>query len=329
MCHLMNVRNQTTDTLHVVIPTYARFDLLVPALESLLAQTVDDLAITVVDNASPEGIADRVRRQFPKVNTLRMSTNTFFSAAANAGAMGTRTRYLAVLNDDVVVNVDWAAAVIAALDHDPTIGSVASKVLQAAADGVISSAGDHLNVNGWAGNIGWGEADDGTYDTPVEVFSASGACAVYRWAALCNTGLFDPHFTAYLEDVDLGFRLQLQGQRCAYIPTAVAHHLGGATPKSRFKALYLTERNMVWNLLKNMPTDLLTRHAREILRAQGRPAPVVGGNDPRAWLLGKLGAISHMPTMLAKRRYHQANRKVSTAYIDSLLHSQTIDRCHL
>lgn len=309
-------------------PHIQRLDLLRHALRSVLTQTVGPLAVVVVDNNSRDRIGERVSAEFPSVRLLRLRRNTFFARAVNRGAELASTPYLAVINDDVVLDQTWAAEALAPLIADPTVGSVASRVYQTGRELVISSAGDHLNPNGWAGNIGWGCLDDGTYSRPAEVFSASGACALYRTRAFHEAGGFDKHYTAYMEDVDLGFRMQLLGHRCVYIPSAIAYHIGGATSKSRRRALFLAERNMVWNIATNFPSSLLWRHRRALLRSLATPAPI-NGNARSTWLLGKLAAIATLPVVLVKRRSVQRRRCVPTPYLDALLRSRCVEECHL
>ena len=245
------------------------------------------------------------------------------------GLNGARSPFVGVLNDDVVVRPDWAEHALRALESHADLGSVASKVLDAAQPSILASAGDHLAINGRATNIGFGEPDSAEFSVSRHVFSAAGACAVYRRQAFEAVGGFDPSFTAYLEDVDLGFRLQLAGHRCLYEPRAVAEHVGGATPKRRGYALKLTERNMVWNLLKNMPSGLIRRHAGSILSAQSRPSPVVGGNSWQAFSLGKAAAWSGAGARLRQRQRIQASRRVSDTYIEQLLTARSVESCHL
>ena len=69
---------------------------------------------------------------------------------------------------------------------------------------------------------------------------------------LDDIGLFDEQYFAYYEDVDLAWRAQRAGWRCAYTPKAHVRHWHSATGEKRpdFKA-YLIGRNKVWSFLKN------------------------------------------------------------------------------
>jgi hypothetical protein len=68
----------------------------------------------------------------------------------------------------------------------------------------------------------------------------------------------DEDFFCYGEDVDLGFRLQLAGYGCLYVPTAIARHYGSAvTVEHSDFSTYYGQRNLVWVYVKNMPPILL------------------------------------------------------------------------
>jgi hypothetical protein len=91
-----------------------------------------------------------------------------------------------------------------------------------------------------------------------EVFSPCAAAALYSRSAFLQVGGFDEDFFSYHEDIDLGFRLRLQGFKSLYVPEAVVYHIGSATlgAQSDF-ALYHWQRNFIWSFVQNMPSALL------------------------------------------------------------------------
>jgi len=63
----------------------------------------------------------------------------------------------------------------------------------------------------------------------MPLLSACGAAVLYRSRAFLLSGALDADFFAYLDDLDLALRVNLLGYRGAYVPGAVAHHVGSAT----------------------------------------------------------------------------------------------------
>ena len=313
----------------VAIPTSERVDLLDRAIESILNQTVRDIDIVVVDNSRDADTRNRLGRQVPAVRVIRTARSTFFAGAMNTALRDAATPFVAVLNDDAFLNPRWAEEALLTFARDDSVGSVATKVMNATRPDIIDSTGDQLDLAGRATNRGWGEVDRGQYSSESHVFSAAGSCAIYRRCAFVEAGGFDDAFVAYLEDVDLGFRLQLLGYRCVFNPACEAHHVGGATKKPRLYALWLTERNMVWNIVKNMPTSVIRRNLKLLARHQSKPAPVVGGASWRAWASGKAAAWVAPADLWAKRKRVQETRQVPDAHIESLLRVAEIRACHL
>lgn len=123
---------------------------------------------------------------------------------------------------------------------------------------LVNSAGSYLRADGYAGDIGDGQADDGRFDATTERFSLSGVAFVTTRAALDKVGPFEPRYFAYYEDTDWCWRARLMGLRLIYAPSITVRHLrgttsgGGASPRVQ----YLAERNRLLTLLRNAPLAL-------------------------------------------------------------------------
>jgi GT2 family glycosyltransferase len=64
-------------------------------------------------------------------------------------------------------------------------------------------------------------------DLEAEVDWVPGAFSIMRREALVETGLFDPQFFLYSEEVDLCRRVKAKGFRILYWPDVVVTHIGG------------------------------------------------------------------------------------------------------
>ena len=100
----------------VVIPTYGRPEFLAQAVGSVLAQTVPDLEVIVVDDASPEPAEVPDDR---RVRSVRREVNGGSAAARNTGVEHARGRYLAFLDDDDEFTPDRLAIALEGLERAP------------------------------------------------------------------------------------------------------------------------------------------------------------------------------------------------------------------
>ena len=109
------------------------------------------------------------------------------------------------------------------------------------------------------------ETDKGQYDTPADVFWATGACLMVRSSLYRRLGGLDDRFFAHMEEIDLCWRMQLEGFKVTVVPESVVYHLGGGTlPASSPFKLFLNYRNNLTMLYKCAPT--MQRFTVAILR---------------------------------------------------------------
>lgn len=62
---------------------------------------------------------------------------------------------------------------------------------------------------------------------------ASGTCLLLRRTCICEVGGFDEDFGSYVEDRELGMRVNAAGWNVGWVPDAVAHGLGSSAPDTR------------------------------------------------------------------------------------------------
>ena len=85
----------------VVITAYNRAETIRRAVDSVMAQSVDDFEIIVVDDASTDETADVVKTlENPKIRLIRNSVNKGIGGAKNVGVLGAHGRYVAFLDSD-------------------------------------------------------------------------------------------------------------------------------------------------------------------------------------------------------------------------------------
>ena len=108
------------------------------------------------------------------------------------------------------------------------------------------------------------EKDHGQYDEPANVLWVSGACLLVRSSVWKAFGGLDERFFAHLEEIDLCWRMQLQGWKVTLVPASKVYHIGGGTlpNESPFK-LRLNFRNNLLLLENNLPATFASEELSE------------------------------------------------------------------
>jgi len=255
-----------------VIPTWNRRDLLATLLQNLAQQARPFDEIIVVDNGSEDDSAEMAAGAGARV--LKMGGNLGFAAAVNRGMEATDAEWVAILNNDVTLEPDWLAKLLAAAAQED-IWFASGKILQDANHQLIDGTFDEISRAGCASRCGSGKPDSPAWNRTRRIRVAPMTAAIFRRQLFCDLGGLDETFGSYMEDVDFGLRCALAGREGLFVPFAVAYHRGSAT---------LGEWNYdtVWRIARNQVL-LTAKHFR------GQPWwPIVAGQ-----LLWGLVALRH------------------------------------
>lgn len=305
----------------VVIPTWNGAHHLPTCLQALRRQTLPAHEIILVDNASTDNTRELVARDFPEVRLIALPHNKRFAGACNVGIRAANGELIALLNNDTEADPHWLENVAATFERHPEAGFVASKLRLFDRRDRLHSAGDFYSRRGVPGNRGVWQIDDGRYDTEY-VFGACGAASVYRRSMLDQIGLLDESFEFSCEDVDLSWRAQLAGYKCAFAYNAVVYHKVSATGGGVLNSYY-DGRNFIWLLAKDVPGDILRLYFRQILAEHVRitwaAVRAWRGQAARNRLKGQLAGLLGIPRMVLRRRAVQRTRTISRADLIALL----------
>ncbi|MCM1450426.1 MAG: glycosyltransferase family 2 protein [Clostridiales bacterium] len=249
----------------VIILNWNGEKLLPEFLPSVVANTPGELAdVIVADNGSTDGSLEILQRDFPRVKVLDLGTNYGFAEGYNRAIALTRYSYTLLLNSDVMTPAGWLEPLYRwAMEH-PDMGAAMPKVRSYRQRDMFEYAGacgGFLDRNGYPycrGRIfDTVEKDNGQYDTPMQVFWATGAAMLVNTEAFLRAGGLDSSFFAHMEEIDLCWRLKLAGYTNWVVPQAVVYHLGGASlDASNPRKTYLNFRNNLLMMHKNLPRNV-------------------------------------------------------------------------
>ncbi len=247
----------------VIILNWNGADLLRRFLPSVVANTPDDTAdVIVADNGSTDCSLQLLASDFPSVNVISFPENLGFAEGYNrAIAQCSDYEFTVLLNSDVETPAGWLPPLVDAMTATPQLGACQPKILSC--DNLnrfeyAGAAGGFIDRNGYPycrGRIfDTCETDNGQYDTPTDIFWATGAALMVRTDLYLSLGGLDKDFFAHMEEIDLCWRILLSGNRIMAIPASTVYHLGGGSlPASNPRKTYLNFRNNLLLLHKNIP----------------------------------------------------------------------------
>ena len=252
----------------VVILNYNGKKFLEQFLPNVIANCDPNLAeIVVADNASTDESVAFMRERFPEIRLIENGSNGGFATGYNLALRQIEAQYYVLLNSDIEVAPHWIEPVIEMMDKDPQIAACQPKILSyyhkehfeyaGASGGFIDKYGYPFCRGRVFQNL---EKDEHQYDTPMEVFWATGACMFVRADLYHQLGGLDDSFFAHMEEIDLCWRLKNAGFKVYCCPQSWVFHIGGGTlPKNSPRKTYLNFRNNLSLLVKNLPKHRVHR----------------------------------------------------------------------
>ena len=294
------------------------------------------LEIVVVENASGDDSAERLRAADPDITLVESKTNLGFAGGCNLGVKSASGEYIAFLNNDAKPDAQWVRAAVDRFRASTQIGAVASRVLDW--DGnLVDYIGSALTWFGQGYKPLTAQPVPKAPEVPKDVLFGTGSAMFVRRSVFDELGGFDERYFMFFEDVDFGWRLNLRGWRYVYEPASLAFHKHHAsmTPFGEFKETYLLERNALYTQYKNLGEDALGRALPATLALAVRRSVVRGELDSTSLDLRKAGGdgtetmpvakgtmagifgidqfVENLPSLQVSRNEIQASRVVSDA----------------
>lgn len=261
--------------LSAVVVTYNSAGDIGPCLQAVRAgKGVGETVIAVVDNASSDGTADVVAREFPDIRMIRNEINVYYARACNQGARaaGSSAKYLLLLNPDVCLREDALNLLTGCLEQNADVAAVAPKLvwpdgkaqrsvrrfptystLWCELLGLSRLFPNHPGFSRWRMNL------DNVRDA-VDVDQPMASCLLIRRAVWDALGGFDERFPMFFNDVDLCYQIKQSEWRIVYLPQAMAtHRLGGSVRPVMAKMVWFSHVGFLRFLRRHhrQPADLV------------------------------------------------------------------------
>ncbi|MFP3190137.1 MAG: glycosyltransferase family 2 protein [Thermoproteota archaeon] len=203
----------------IIVVNYNGVELLKKYLDSVL-QTQYPSNVVVVDSVSKDGSIEYLKEK--GVEVIQLDKNYGPAYSRNVAIKKFKTKFMAFLDNDVMVPKDWLNSLVEVINSDDKIAAVQSLYTE------------------------WPYSDE-----PREIPWFSTAAALTRRDVLEKIGGFDEHYFFYWEDAELSWRLYRAGYKVLMVPKSRVYHEGHGTFKKHPSSFtsYLLNRNQLILLL--------------------------------------------------------------------------------
>ena len=210
----------------------------------------DDTEVIVVDNASKRNEASVIQERYPQIKVIKSEQNLGFAGGNNIGIKQAKGKYLFLVNNDAVFKDYNIQVLIDRIESSSSIGIVCPKIRFDWGNHPIQFAGytplSKITIRNQA--IGFGEEDNGQYETAHPTPYAHGAAMLIKREAIEKVGLMPECFFLYYEELDWSMMFTNAGYEIWYEPACTIYHKESQSTgrNSKLRAYYLTRNRLLF-----------------------------------------------------------------------------------
>jgi len=229
--------------LSIIIVSYNTKEVIKECLDSIFSFK-DSLSpeIIVVDNASWDGSAEFIKKEFPSVLLIPNKENKGYSKANNQGVKKSKGDYILFLNPDTKLRPQTLKTMVAFMDDHSEAGAATCKVQlengtldDASHRGFPTPWNSFCHFSGISKVFGktklFGGYNQGWKDTNSthEIDALAGAFMMVRRSAGEEVGWWDEDFFFYGEDLDFCYNLKEKGWKIYFVADCSILHYKGVS----------------------------------------------------------------------------------------------------
>jgi GT2 family glycosyltransferase len=229
--------------LSIIIVSFNTKELLKNCITSIY-ETVrnPNYEIIVVDNASSDGSAELIEREFRGIRVIKNRENLGFARANNQAIKPAKGEHILLLNSDTILIEGTVDILLDFIAKNPDTAAVGPKVLNT--DGSLQNKGflfpsimfpllvfsginkllDEKTKCRIFPKFYWDENDVREIDYP------EGSCLLMKREAVDMIGLLPEVYFMYFEEAEWCYRAKKHGYKIWYVPTARIIHVHAASP---------------------------------------------------------------------------------------------------
>ena len=211
----------------------------------------ETIEVIVVDNASTQNEATELERRYPQIIVIRSDKNLGFAGGNNLGIQAAHGKYLFFLNNDTLLpQPSSLSLLINRLASSDQIGMVCPKIKFSWGDHRIQYAGytPLSKITLRNKSIGFGEQDNGQYDTPRPTPYAHGAAMMVKREIIEKVEMMPECYFLYYEELDWSMMIRRAGYEIWYEPACTIFHKESQTTgqMSPLKTYFITRNRLLF-----------------------------------------------------------------------------------
>ena len=211
----------------------------------------ETIEVIVVDNASTQDEATEIEKRYQQVKVIKSDENLGFAGGNNLGIQAAHGKYLFFINNDAILpQLSALSLLINRLESSDQIGMVCPKIRFTWGEQPIQYAGytPLSKITLRNKSIGFGEQDNGQYDTPHPTPYAHGAAMMVKREVIEKVGMMPECYFLYYEELDWSMMIRRAGYEIWYEPACTIFHKESQTTgqMSPLKTYYIIRNRLLF-----------------------------------------------------------------------------------
>lgn len=242
----------------IIILNWNNYEDTKECFESLEKVTYPNCEVVFVDNASTDGSAEKLQKEFPHHPFVQTGANLGFSGGCNAGinyAIKNGADYIMLLNNDTTVKEDFLEPLIKAFERDHKIGVVGGKAYYYDDPKRIHMAGAEMDwLRASYKRYGDNQIDRGQFDTAREVGFVSAYFMLVKKQVFADIGMLSEDYFGGVEECEFVVKVKRKGYKIYYVPESVIwHKISRSFKPGTPRGIYNCYRNKLIFMRKFLP----------------------------------------------------------------------------
>lgn len=224
-------------------------------VRTVLSTNYPAVEVIFVDCASCDGSPELIEKMYgsdSRLCLIRLEKDLGAAEGRNHGARLAKGKYVAFIDNDILVDPNWLSPLINVLESNNEIGIAHALRIEQKGERVEGYSIDNFSSS-------YALIHGPESSNVIKVFLANQAMVI-RNAVFFKVNMFDPFFFIGGEDTDLCWRVWLSGHAVVCVPASIVYHTKEKRYKPFEERVFYSIRNRMVTLIKNYELHNVVRY---------------------------------------------------------------------